>query len=1145
MPDISESSNLNKSKQALQDEVEDLRQQLSGYEASDEARVKQLASLSSALQESEKRYDSLFSQLPRGLQEEDYSLVKKEIDRLQAEGVKNLYQYFRNNPEFLRGLVELIEITKVNDALLEMHQADSLQKYLEGEDNIDRWWSDDWAEFYAAEFAALASPPGIYADERIDTRIDGSVFDISLITSIVRGSEQSWDRVITISEEVTERNRNQAALVEAKTMAEKASKAKTEFLSSMSHELRTPLNAILGFSQLFEYDKSLSERRRSNARAIKSAGQHLLKLIDEILDLSRIETGNIDISMEAVSLEAAINDSISWVTDMAENRKVNINFDASTCRGLMVEADVIRLKQVFLNLMTNAVKYNREGGSVNIVCTPNRNDCIRISFIDTGPGIQAERLTQLFKPFNRLGAEFSGVEGTGIGLVITRQLVQLMQGELRVESKFGEGSTFTVQFQLVQSNQVDIDVSSGGVESDDQTIATLITPKPCILVAEDNPVNRQLIAAQLKMLDYSADYAENGVEALKLWKTGSYRLLLTDIRMPEMDGYELMRQIRALESKISENPIIAVTANAMAGEVQKCLDRGANDVLSKPFGLEDLRQMLEKWSVQQLKPVAAHGLPTEVVDLSILRESVGDRIEVHRQLLMSYINALPEALDDIQQTLGWHNHQHLGEYAHKLKSSSISIGATQLGNICHTLEIACGEDREADINALVPQLLQAAEPVVAFVAAFCGEPVAEIVDEIPAAANHITSSQVSVLVVDDDYIMHRVTTIILNDLGIRQVYTALSGRQALEILEEKQNAIDIVICDLNMPEMDGVEFTRHLARQNYTGSLIISSGEDIRILKTVEKLAIEHELQVLGILEKPVTQAKLSRLLDTYDQVINEGTLLSTELLSADELLYAIEHDQLETYFQPKVDVKTQQVIGVEALVRWQHPLKGVISPNAFIPMAEEHGLIFELTLEVCRKALQHAAAWQVQGIQLDMALNISVDALNDLDWPDVMAAMVEASGLQPTSIIFEITESRLMEHLSVALDILSRLSLKRFKLSIDDFGTGYSSMEQLQRIPFSELKIDRAFVRGGSEDPSARAIMESSVLLAKKLGMKVVAEGVETEEDWKLVAQLGCDQVQGYYIARPMPADQFHKWLHKWRMPEARSLQEPSVNYP
>ena len=169
-------------------------------------------------------------------------------------------------------------------------------------------------------------------------------------------------------------------------------------------------------------------------------------------------------------------------------------------------------------------------------------------------------------------------------------------------------------------------------------------------------------------------------------------------------------------------------------------------------------------------------------------------------------------------------------------------------------------------------------------------------------------------------------------------------------------------------------------------------------------------------------------------------------------------------------------------------------------------------------------------GIEINIAINISVDVLNDLSWPDIIARQIKDAKLQPSLITFEITESRLMEHISVALDILSRLSLKRFNLSIDDFGTGYSSMEQLQRIPFSELKIDRAFVNGANKDTSARAILESSILLANKLGMKVVAEGVENQEDWDLLKSLNADEVQGYFISRPIPFEQFVIWLKKWR---------------
>ena len=340
-----------------------------------------------------------------------------------------------------------------------------------------------------------------------------------------------------------------------------------------------------------------------------------------------------------------------------------------------------------------------------------------------------------------------------------------------------------------------------------------------------------------------------------------------------------------------------------------------------------------------------------------------------------------------------------------------------------------------------------------------------------------------------------------------------------------------------MPGMDGVEFIRYLARRRYRGSLILTSGEDLRILKTVEKLAIEHELRVLGVFEKPATSARLSELLDGVDQIDEEGTLRMGEPFTLSDLRDAIRGGHLDTWFQPKIDVASYEVVGVEALVRWQHPHKGMIRPSAFVSMAEEQGLIGDLTDLVCNKALQYGSRLRRHGHALGIAINISVDSLTDLAWPDRISDQLRRWELVPGDVSFEVTESRLMDRLSVALDILSRLSLKHFNLSIDDFGTGYSSLEQLQRIPFTELKIDRAFVHGAARDTLARAILESNVLLAKKLEMTVVAEGVENREDWDLVADVGCDQVQGFLISRPLPFDRLLRWLDEF---DAKKLLTP-----
>ncbi len=385
----------------------------------------------------------------------------------------------------------------------------------------------------------------------------------------------------------------------------------------------------------------------------------------------------------------------------------------------------------------------------------------------------------------------------------------------------------------------------------------------------------------------------------------------------------------------------------------------------------------------------------------------------------------------------------------------------------------------------------------------------------------------SAIVVDDEEFMRDFLCMAVRKSGITNVLSAHSGLDALGQVEGNQRAIDIFVCDLQMPDMDGIEVIRHLANEGYSGGIVLVSGENRRVLKTAEKMAELRGLNVLGSLTKPVPVNKIVSLLSQY-AVSDRKSSWAMPDITVDDLDAAIKSGDIVAYYQPQVDARTGRVKSVETLARWFHPEAGMIPPDIFIDMAERFQLIDPLTDSIVRQAASQGATWITQGLDLNIAINISMDNLHHLDFPDRLAEIVDQTGMDIKKLVFEITESRLVKDLGTCLDILTRLRLKGPTLSIDDFGTGYASMEHLREMPFEELKIDRAFVSGACKDDTARAILESSVFLAKQLEMATVVEGVENKDDWDLVTALGCDVIQGYYIAPPMDVKTFNAWLKK-----------------
>ncbi len=391
------------------------------------------------------------------------------------------------------------------------------------------------------------------------------------------------------------------------------------------------------------------------------------------------------------------------------------------------------------------------------------------------------------------------------------------------------------------------------------------------------------------------------------------------------------------------------------------------------------------------------------------------------------------------------------------------------------------------------------------------------------------NTEIRILVLDDELFMLKLHAQMLANLGFASVSTSQSGHDALSRMDEEKEAPDLILLDLSMPAMDGLEFIRRLVDRKFEGRLILVSGEDERVLRTVEKLAEAHHIRVLGHLSKPVQEDKLAILLRRWRPASGTFEIAWKKVYSEEAVSQAIEGEQLTVHYEPQVMINTGEFTGVEALVRWRHPKDGMVVPQQFVGVAESSGLIHKLTRFVFSRAMSQLAAWREMGLHSKMAVNVSIDALSSLDFADFANEQANTWGVSPKDVTIEVTESRLMQDLRAPLEVLTRLHLMRFQLSIDDFGTGYSSLSQLQDIPFSELKIDRSFVHRGTSDKTVRTMYNTCLGLARQLKMSTVAEGVEDRHDWEFVRASDCEIAQGYFVGRAMPPEAMPGWAAKW----------------
>ncbi|MDH5708814.1 MAG: response regulator, partial [Hylemonella sp.] len=438
----------------------------------------------------------------------------------------------------------------------------------------------------------------IWEGELCNQRNDGTRYWLkSTIVPFVDEQGKPY-QYIAIRTDITDNKRAEEAMAEAKKQAEQASRSKSTFLAGMSHELRTPLNAMLGFSQLLMQESELSVRARDSAQEIEQAGQHLLWLVNDLIDLARIEAGTMVMSIEVIQVASVIEESLRMVEHMAHRYGVGQVSRRAPEAGMQIVADYVRLRQVVINLLSNAIKYNRPGGEVRIWAEAMGGHRCRILVSDSGQGIPYEKQGRVFAAFERLGEEHGQIEGVGIGLSITRRIVEAMGGAIGFESVPGRGSTFWVEFGQAKAGAVKLSeqgkAPQGAVVQDEVAVMMGNEPRSRVVYVEDNPMNQRLMQQIFtRRRDLELLEAATAEEGLELIRTQLPVLVLMDINLPGMNGFEAMKILKE-DRKTAGIPVVAISANAMKGDAQKGLDAGFVAYLTKPLDISSLLSTVDK-----------------------------------------------------------------------------------------------------------------------------------------------------------------------------------------------------------------------------------------------------------------------------------------------------------------------------------------------------------------------------------------------------------------------------------------------------------------------------------------------------------------------------------------------------------------------
>jgi signal transduction histidine kinase/DNA-binding response OmpR family regulator/uncharacterized coiled-coil protein SlyX len=510
--------------------------------------------------------------------------------------------------------------------------------------------------------------------------------------------------LLALTRDISELKKRESALETARDAAERArseaeaaNQAKSTFLATMSHEIRTPMNGVLGMIEVLER-QGLNDTQQKTVATIKESGKALLHIIDDILDFSKIEAGRIELESISFSLNGLVTTMLDAFRPQVIAKELTLDVEIKAGSQDALIGDPNRVRQILFNLLSNAIKFTERGGvrvRVNAAALGEGNTRVTLAVADSGIGLSAEQLDRLFQPFvqadSSITREFGG---TGLGLSIVRRLAQIMGGDVTVESSPRAGSTFTVTLTL-RAAPADSPLKSllKPVARTPVNVATRCEG-PRVLVVDDHPVNRDVLALQLKFLGVTADSAASGADALAAWARTHYAAVLVDIHMPRMDGHELTRQLRAIETNrdCARTPIIAVTADVMKGEEERCLATGMDAYLVKPVSIERLRATLERWlpiqGEENLNGPSDDVKSAAAIDRDILAAWLGDDHDALDELLRKFHQTAIQAEREIHDASRSGNSAILATTAHKLKGAALAVGATAVAAAAATLEQA-------------------------------------------------------------------------------------------------------------------------------------------------------------------------------------------------------------------------------------------------------------------------------------------------------------------------------------------------------------------------------------------------------------------------------------------------------------------------